>query len=76
MWLLILMVYVAPSNAVNWKGAWKLGPALVREERFKSEANCLAAGHEIKSNLNKGMLAPVRYQCIRVDAGLPEGATR
>lgn len=76
MWLLILMVYTAPSDAVNWKGAWELGPAVLRDERFSSEANCLAAGMKIKSQINQGMLAPVRYQCIGVDAGLPAGAMR
>lgn len=70
------MVYTAPSDAVNWYGSWELGPAVLRDERFSSEANCLSAGFEIKSKLNQGMLAPVRYQCIEVDAGLPAGATR
>lgn len=76
MWLLILMVYTAPSNAVNWKGSWELGHVVLRDERFSSEANCLAAGYEIKSKLNQGMLAPIRYQCIGVDAGLPAGVPR
>jgi len=76
MWLLILMVYTAPSDAINWKGAWELGPAIIRDERFSSEEDCLTAGHEIKSKLNQGMLAPVRYQCLRADAGLPPGAPR
>ena len=76
MWLLILMVYTAPSDAVNWKGSWELGPAVLRDERFSSEANCLAAGFEIKSKLNQEMLAPVSYQCIAVDAGMPAGVPR
>lgn len=76
MWLLILMVYTAPSDAVNWKGSWEFGPAVLREERFRSEANCLDAGYQIKSKLNEGMLAPVRYQCIKADAWLPAGAPR
>ena len=70
------MVYTAPSDAVNWKGSWELGPAVLRDERFSSEANCLAAGFEIKSKLNQEMLAPVRYQCIAVDAGMPAGVPR
>ena len=76
MWLLILMVYTAPSDAVNWKGSWELGPVVLRDERFSTEANCLAAGYAIKSRLNQEMLAPVRYQCIGVDAGLPAGVPR
>ena len=76
MWLLILIVYTAPSDAVNWNGSWKLGPAVLREERFSSEADCLAAAYEIKTKLNQGMLAPVRYQCLGVDAGLPADVPR
>ena len=76
MWLLILVVYGAPPDAVNWKGPWELGPAVLRDERFANEASCLGAGSRIKASLNEGMLAPVRYHCIRVDAGLPPGAQR
>lgn len=76
MWLLILMIYTAPSDSVNWKGSWELGPAVLRDERFSSEADCLAAGMKIKSSLNQGMLAPIRYQCIGVDAELPAGTMR
>lgn len=70
------MVYTAPSDAINWKGSWDLGAAVLRDERFSSEANCLAAGFKIKSRLNQEMLAPVRYQCIAVDAGMPAGVPR
>ena len=76
MWLLILMVYTAPSDAVNWKGSWELGPVVLKDDRFSSKANCLAAGYKIKSKLNQEILVPVRYQCIGVDAGLPAGVPR
>ena len=76
MWLLLIVVYVAPPDAVNWKGTWQLGPALVRDERFANEASCLNAGSQIKTKLNEGMLAPVRYHCIKVDAGLPPDVER
>jgi hypothetical protein len=76
MWLLVLLIYTAPSGAVNWKGTWELGSTILREERFSSESNCLAAGYEIKSSLNQLMLAPVRYQCIGIDPRLPAGAQR
>ena len=76
MWLLLIVVYVAPPDAVNWKGNWQLGPALVRDERFANEASCLNAGSQIKTKLKEGMLAPVRYHCIKVDAGLPPDVER
>ncbi len=76
MWLLLLVAYGAPPDAVNWKGPWEFGLAVLREERFANEADCLITGMQIKAKLNEGMLAPVRYHCIRVDAGLPAGAAR
>ena len=76
MWLLILVVYAAPPDAVNWKGPWELGIAVLREERFVDEANCLNAGFQIKAKINQDMLAPVRFHCVRVDAGLPAGVPR
>ena len=76
MWLLILVLYGAPPDAINWKGSWELGLAVLREERFDSETNCLNAGSQLKAKLNEGMLAPVRIHCVRVDAGLPAGVPR
>lgn len=76
MWLLILAIYVAPPDAVNWKGSWDLGVAKLIEERFGTEAKCLNAAIQIKAKLNEGMLAPVRFHCVKVEARLPAGATR
>ena len=76
MWLLILVVYVAPPDAVNWRGDWQLGPALVRDERFTTKDSCLNTGRQVKAKLNEGMLAPVRYHCIKVDADLPADTKR
>ena len=53
---------------------FRSGPALVRDERFANEASCLNTGSQIKTKLNEGMLAPVRYHCIRVDTKLPPDA--
>ena len=76
MWLLLLVVYTAPPDAVNWSGEWQLGPALVRKERFTNEAHCLNTGSQIKAKLNEGMMVPVRYHCVEVDAWLPSNSQR
>ena len=76
MWLLILAIYAAPPDAVNWKGSWELGMTKLIERRFESEASCLNAGIRIKAKLNEGMLAPVRLNCVKVASGLPAGAPR
>lgn len=76
MWLLILAIYVAPPDSVDWKGPWELGLANLIEERFGTEAGCLNAAIQIKAKLNEGMLAPVRFHCVNIDAALPAGAPR
>ncbi len=76
MWLLILAIYVAPPDAINWKGSWELGLANLIEERFETEAICLNAAIQIKGELNEGMLAPVRFRCVNIDAVLPANAPR
>ena len=76
MWFLILSVYVAPPDAVNWKGSWELGMTKMMERRFESELNCINAGKGTKARLNEGMLAPVRFKCVQIASGLPAGASR
>lgn len=76
MWLLILVIYAAPAGAVNWKGSWELEIAKLMEERYESEAECLNTAIQIKTRLNEDMLAPVRFKCIEIEAGLPAGAAR
>lgn len=66
MWLLILLVYVAPTDAVNWNGPWKLGKAEVIGNDFKDEDACLRGGRMIQTILAEDMRAPVRYKCIQV----------
>ena len=76
MWLLIVALYAAPPEAINWKGSWELGMAKLVDHHFNSEAECLKQGIEIKAKLNEDMLAPVRFHCFQVDSGLPAGAPR
>jgi hypothetical protein len=75
-WFLILVVYVAPNNAINWNGPWKLGWSDMVEKPFSSEAECRAAAKLTIAKIHKGMLAPIRYRCVSVDTSLPKGAPR
>lgn len=75
-WLLVLMVYTAPPGAVDWDGPWDLGMTSTSEERFDSEAECRNEAIQVIGRVHQGMLAPVRYQCVPVEATLPEGAPR
>ena len=76
MWLLIIALYAAPPDAINWKGSWEFGMAKLVEHQFENEADCLKQGLEIKATLNEGMLAPVRFHCIEIASGLPSGTPR
>lgn len=76
MWLLIIALYAAPPDAVNWKGSWELGMTKLIDRHFDSEESCLNTGMQIKAKLNEGMLAPVRLSCVKVASGLPAGAPR
>ena len=76
MWLLIVALYAAPPDAVNWKGSWELGMTKLVEHHFESEAGCLKRGIDIKAKLNEGMLAPVRFHCFKIESGLPTGTAR
>ena len=70
-WLLIVLVYVAPADAVDWKGSWELGLTHLMEQRFVSEDDCFNEGAAVEARLREGMLAPVRYHCLEVEAQLP-----
>jgi hypothetical protein len=75
-WLLVLAVYQAPPDAVDWKGPWKIGITHLVDEQYKSEAECRAAAAQKIERLHEGMLAPIRYRCVAVEEDLPEGAPR
>lgn len=75
-WLLVLVVYAAPANAVDWDGPWKFGMTHVVEDQFATEAACRNSATQTIGRLHQGMLAPIRYRCVAVPAGLPKGASR
>lgn len=75
-WLLILVVYQAPADAVDWNGPWTYGMTHVVEEQFSSEAECRNEAVQMIGRIHQGMLAPIRYRCVGIPAELPEGAPR
>jgi hypothetical protein len=48
----------------------------VVEGHFGSEAECRNTAIELIGRMHQGMLAPIRYRCVEVPAGLPQGAPR
>ncbi|TCM19400.1 hypothetical protein EDF56_10335 [Novosphingobium sp. PhB165] len=75
-WLLLLVAYQAPDDAINWDGPWKFGMSQMVEQQFASEAQCRSAATKMVKKIHKGMLAPIRFHCVSVDADLPKGAPR
>ena len=75
-WLMVFWIYAAPSNAVNWDGPWKFGMSHTAETTFQDERSCHQAGVEFIARMHKGMLAPMRFQCIQIPASLPKGTPR
>ena len=75
-WVLVLVVYVAPADAVDWDGPWKIGMTKMVETQFASEAECRNSAIQTIGRIHQGMLAPIRYHCVPVAASLPKGAPR
>ena len=75
-WLLVVMFYAAPDGAVNWDGPWRFGMSKAMERTFSSEAECRNTAIQFIAKMHDGMLAPIRYRCVAVEAGLPRGAPR
>lgn len=75
-WLLIITIYLAPDNAVDWNGPWQLGEQKLLDRRFASEAECRNSAIQLIGRIHQGMLAPIRYQCVAMPASLPKGAQR
>jgi len=75
-WLLILVVYAAPDDAVNWDGPWSFGMTHLVETPFDSEAACRNAAVQAIGRIHQNMLAPIRYRCVSVEDALPKDAPR
>jgi hypothetical protein len=75
-WILVMGVYAAPPNSLDWDGPWEFGMSRAPEQVFKSEAECRNSAIELIAKLHQGMLAPMRFQCVPFAATLPKGAPR
>ena len=75
-WYLVLFVYAAPPDAVNWDGPWTADISHAVEGQYDSEADCRNDAVRMIGKLHEGMLAPIRYRCIPMPATLPKGAPR
>lgn len=75
-WLMILTIYIAPDDAVDWDGPWKLGNTHLVEKQYGSEAECRNSAIQLIGKLREGMLAPIRFKCVAVSTELPAGAPR
>ncbi|GMN12779.1 hypothetical protein MTsPCn7_05550 [Altererythrobacter sp. MTPC7] len=75
-WVLVFVVYAAPVDAVDWDGPWEVGMTRMVEEPFNSQAECRNAAIQTIGRIHQGMLAPIRYRCVPVEARLPKGAPR
>ena len=76
MWLLVFSIYAAPDNATNWDGPWKHGESRVLGSPFRSEAECRNSAIQFIGKMHEGMLAPMRFKCVGIEAALPKGAPR
>lgn len=75
-WLLIISIYAAPADAVDWDGPWELGMTQLMDDPFNSAAECRTFAIQLIAKMHEGMLAPMRYRCVPIEANLPEGAPR
>lgn len=76
-WLLLIVIYVAPYSAVDWDGPWQFGMSRAMDKTtFKSEAECRNTAIRMIAEMHQGMLAPMRFECVPFDASLPKGAPR
>ena len=76
-WVLVMTMYLATSNTViDWDGPWQYGQSSLVERTFQTEGECRDAAIQMIGRIHQGMLVPVRYKCVRVEATLPKGALR
>ena len=66
MWILIILIYFAPPDAVDWQGSYELGIAETHKEHFTSERSCQDKGEDIQASFNEAALAPFRYRCLEI----------
>jgi hypothetical protein len=76
-WIIVLLVYAAPPNAVDWPGPWTKGMMIAGKDFFRTEGKCRNAAVAWIGRVHaEGMLAPARFQCVPFPNSLPVGAPR
>lgn len=70
-WVAVMVIYQAPSDAIDWQGPWTRGKAFVNPTFFSSEPECRQASEQLIRKMNEGMKAPIRYQCTPFSESLP-----
>lgn len=75
-YVLLLVFYQAPADAVDWDGPWKIGMTKTIDEPFATEAECRTFAVQLIGKMHQGMLAPMRYSCVPMERTLPKGAPR
>lgn len=58
MWILVLAMYGAPPDAVDWDGPWTYMETKVLERQFTSEAECRNTAIKLIGDIHQGLLAP------------------
>jgi hypothetical protein len=76
-WVIVLVLYAAPPNAVDWPGPWQKGKIIAGENFYPTEGICRNEAVQWIARVHAaGMLAPFRFQCVPFPASLPVGAPR
>jgi hypothetical protein len=70
-WVGVMVIYQAPSDAIDWRGPWTRSKAFVNPTFFSSEAECRQTLELLIRKMNEGMRAPIRYQCAPFFESLP-----
>src|SRR5262245_9788684 len=70
-WVAVMVVYQAPSDAIDWRGPWTRSKAFVNPTFFRSETECRQVIEQLIRKMNEGMKAPLRYQCAPFSESIP-----
>jgi hypothetical protein len=70
-WVAVMVIYQAPSDAIDWRGPWTRSEAFVNPAFFQSEAECHQSSEQLIRKMNEGMKAPIQYQCAPFSESLP-----
>jgi len=72
-WIMVLSIYVAPSESVDWDGPWKFEKPRVQEQTFNTEIECRSYAVHFIGRLHQVMTVPMRFKCVSFDASIHKG---